>query len=225
MHIGVSGWSFPEWKGTFYSGVPRARWLQHYATVFDTVEINYTFRRTMSDTTAASWRSKVPERFRFAVKAHQRITHHHRLDTPEDDVPAFTAAVQRLGDRLGPVLFQLPPTFTVDTERLSRTLDVLPDGWQAAFEFRHPSWFADPIYELLEQAGAALVVADTDDLEPVVRITAPFTYVRLRRTAYSEADLRSWAARLGALSAEPWVYVKHEVDAPETALRLRDLVG
>lgn len=225
MHIGVSGWSFPEWKTTFYADVPRTRWLQHYATVFDTVEINYTFRRTMSDTTAASWRGKVPETFRFAVKAHQRITHHHRLDTPEADIPSFATAVQRLGDRLGPVLLQLPPTLTVDPERLSRTLEVLPADWSAAFEFRHPSWLTDPVFDLLENAGAALVIADTDDLEPVLRVTAPFTYVRLRKTSYGDADLRSWASRLGDLPADPWVYVKHEQDAPQTALRLRDLVS
>ncbi|MFZ0492302.1 MAG: DUF72 domain-containing protein [Acidimicrobiia bacterium] len=224
-HIGVSGWSFPEWKDTFYAGVAKSRWLEYYSTVLSTVEVNYTFRRTMAESTALKWREAVTAGFRFAVKAHQRITHLTRLADPEGTIPHFVDACTNLGDALGPILFQLPPSFKRDDERLERFLAGLPSDISPAFEFRHPSWSAEPVHRLLENAGAAWVIAETDDNEPARVVTAPFTYLRLRKTEYSPAALRTWAATIRSNGVESWVYFKHETTSTDYAQRLVSLLS
>lgn len=225
IHVGVSGWSFPEWKDTFYEGVPKSRWLEHYSNVLSTVEVNYTFRRTMAESTAEKWRSQVAPGFRFAVKAHQRITHMTRLSDPEGTVPHFLEGCTRLGDRLGPILFQLPPTFPRNDDRLERFLAGLPSNISPAFEFRHPTWYETPVYDLLEQAGAALVLAETDGHPVSDVITAPFTYLRLRKTEYSEPDLAAWAARVTGYGVDAWVYFKHETTSTDYAQRFNELLA
>ena len=224
-HIGVSGWSFPEWKDTFYAGVPRSHWLEHYSSVLSTVEVNYTFRRTMTESTAAKWRSTVAPGFHFAVKAHQRITHMTRLSEPDTTLPHFLDSCERLGETLGPILFQLPPTFSRNDERLEQFLSALPSDIPVAFEFRHSSWAVSPVHDLLERAGAALVIAETDEHPGTEVITAPFTYLRLRRTEYTSKSLKAWASKLTAYGVDPWVYFKHETTSTDYAQRLVDLLG
>ncbi len=226
IRIGVSGWSFEEWKETFYAGVPKRLWLQHYATSFPTVEVNYTFRRTMSATTAATWRELVGPDFRFAVKAHQRITHTKRLKDPTENLPHFLASLEPLGDQLGPVLFQLPPHLPRDDSRLEAFLAALPDSLTAVFEFRNESWSDPAVLDILRQAGAGWVISETDEVEAPDIITGPVVYLRLRKQEYSEADLAAWAERLvGLEAASVWAYVKHEEDSPRLAARLTELVG
>jgi len=224
-HVGVSGWSFPEWKDTFYAGIPKSRWLEHYSALLSTVEVNYTFRRTMAETTAVKWRETVTSGFQFAVKAHQRITHRTRLADPDGTLPHFVEACRNLGDTLGPVLFQLPPSFPRDDERLERFLDGLPSDISPAFEFRHPSWAVEPVHRLLEKAGAAWVIAETDENEPSQIVTAPFTYLRLRKTEYSQAAIRAWAAAIENSGVESWVYFKHETTSTDYAQRLAGLLA
>lgn len=224
-HIGVSGWSFPEWKDTFYEGVPKSRWLEHYSTILSTVEINYTFRRTMAESTAAKWRATVAPGFRFAVKAHQRITHQTRLADPEGTIPRFVGACRNLGETLGPVLFQLPPTFPRNDERLAGFLETLPSDISAAFEFRHPSWDTAAVHRLLEHSGAAWVIAETDEHDPTRVITAPFTYLRLRKAEYAAGAIQAWARDIAATGVDSWVYFKHETTSTDYAQRLAELLS
>ena len=221
LHIGTSGWSFPEWKSTFYAGVPQRRWLEHYASVFPTVEVNMTFRRAMTAGVAAKWREAVGDGFRFAVKAHQRLTHRTRLGDPGDTVPFFAGTARLLGRALGPILVQTPPNLPRDDGLLRDFLAVWPDDLDAAFEFRHASWFADEVYARLADAGAALVAAETAESAAVLVPTAPFVYVRLRADEYPDDALDVWAKRLAALeAARAWVYFKHEATSTDRALAL-----
>ena len=226
MRIGTSGWSFDEWKDTFYAGVPRSRWLDHYAGTFSTVEVNYTFRRTMSAMTANDWITKVGEDFRFAVKAHQRITHTDRLKNPAETLPHFLESLEPLRPRLGPVLFQLPPNLPLRLERLTATLSALPEWVAPVFEFRHPSWLDSSVVETLHAHGAGLVLAETDDEAVPDLDPGPIVYLRLRRTEYDDAGLAGWARWLGSRRADTlWVYLKHDDDAPRLASSLQRLVG
>jgi uncharacterized protein YecE (DUF72 family) len=211
---GTSGYSYKEWKGTFYpDDLPAAKMLPFYATQFGTVEINNTFYRMPEAKTVAKWAGEVPENFVFILKAPQRITHQKKLAGAEDDVRFFFEAASELGPKLGPVLFQLPPYSKKDAGRLREFLAVLPRH-PVAFEFRHDSWFDDEIYDLLHQRDAALCVADTDEIaDPgALRMsTASWGYLRLRRTQYAEGEIEKWAQRV---MEQPWssayVFFKHE---------------
>jgi uncharacterized protein YecE (DUF72 family) len=226
VRVGVSGWSFDEWKDTFYEGVRRKEWLSHYASVFPTVEVNYTFRRTMSETTAANWVAAVPDDFRFAVKAHQRITHTKRLKEPEEVLPHFVGSLGPLASKLGPVLFQLPPHLKRDDARLDAFLAALPDDLDAVFEFRHDSWFDEGVYDLLRAGGAGLVLSETDEADLPDVVTAPIVYLRLRKSDYSDAELGAWAERIATIEADQvWAYLKHEDRSPELASALIDHLG
>jgi uncharacterized protein YecE (DUF72 family) len=213
VHVGTSGFSYKEWKGNFYpEKIKPADMLPFYAARFDTVEINNTFYRMPSAATLAPWAGQVGDAFRFILKAPQRITHQKRLNAVDDDVAYFFAAAATLGDRLGPVLFQLPPYMKKDVERLDALLRLVPVGRRAAFEFRHESWFSDDVYESLRRGGGALCLADTDE-EPIeaLRSTARWGYLRLRRVAYDEAALARWAERVrGQGWQEAFVFFKHE---------------
>ena len=203
--------------------------LAYYAERFPTVEINNTFYRMPTPPVLEAWAAQVPAHFRFAVKAPRRITHDHRLANVADDVAHFLEVTSTLGARRGSLLFQLPPNFRRDDDRLSAFLGLLPAGVRVAFEFRHASWFDDVVYALLSSRNCALGVTETDDggTSPVVA-TADFGYARLRRTEYTDAELSDWLARLDAQNcAETYVYFKHEDDArgPEFASRLRALAG
>ena len=222
---GTSGWSFKEWKGSFYpKELPHDGMLGYYAARFPAVEINNTFYRMPKETVLLDWAAKVPASFRFAIKASQRITHYGRLKPDEvaDSVDYFTRMTNELGEKRGPTLFQLPPNLKKDLPRLAEFLELLPRGWRSAFEFRHSSWLDDDIYETLRARDAALCIADHDDfLTPALR-TATWGYARLHRLTYDDASLREWRARLEGLGFEElFVFFKHDETAgsgPSAAL-------
>lgn len=214
LRVGTSGFSYKEWKGTFYpEDLPQSKMLAYYSERFPTVEINNTFYRMPNPETLAGWRAQVPEGFRFVLKAPQRITHQKKLADAEEEVARLFEVSEALAERLGPVLFQLPPYFRADPERLRAFLTTIPTGRQAAFEFRHPSWGEEQAGVPLREAGAALCIAATDEA-PVYEFppaTADWGYLRLRRVEYSESDLRAWAGRIAAQPwKEAWLFFKHE---------------
>jgi uncharacterized protein YecE (DUF72 family) len=226
---GTSGFSYKEWKGGFYpADLADKKMLSYYATRLGTVEINNTFYRMPKEELVLGWAAQVPTSFRFVLKAPQRITHRERLEGSEASLAEFLRVARILGERLGALLFQLPPFFKKDVERLAAFLSLLPEGLRCAFEFRHPSWFADDTYEALRVRKAALVGGDADDAEksPPLVATADFGYLRLRAPEYSDAALGEWAARI---AAQPWthahVFLKHELRGPEFAEKLAELAA
>ncbi len=213
--VGTSGYSYKEWKGTFYpDDLPAAKMLRYYAERFDTVEINNTFYRMPEAKMLEKWAGEVPDRFTFILKAPQRITHQKKLAGAEDDVRYFFDTASVLGPKLGPVLFQLPPYARKDAAKLGAFIGALPPDGKVAFEFRHESWFDDETYSLLRDRDAALCVSDTDEVADPDRLfipTASWGYLRLRRTEYLGDALGAWASRV---NAQPWsdayVFFKHE---------------
>ena len=231
LFIGTSGYSYEGWKGPFYpEDTPARKMLSFYSSRLSTVEINNTFYRLPRREVLENWGAQVPDSFRFAIKASRRITHQRRLNEgSESPLRYLLENVEALGDKLGTLLFQLPPNMKLNLERLESFLAYLPDGLHAAFEFRNESWFDDTVYEALRRHNAALVLADTDDEErnpPFVR-TADWGYLRLRRTSYDDGMLQRWAERLSEPGwKEAFVYFKHE-DAgagPAMAARLEEMI-
>jgi uncharacterized protein YecE (DUF72 family) len=229
--LGTSGFAYDEWRhGVFYpQGLPASGMLAYYATVFRSVEINYTFRRFPAETTMAGWRAQTPPDFRFTLKANQRITHSKRLREAGPELAAFLERAAALGDRLGPILFQCPPNLVYDQGLIEAFADALPPGLAAAMEFRHDSW--RQAWPLLAERGIARCVADTDDAAalPEQLTWQPFGYLRLRRAAYDDAQLAVWAERIGsalAAGGDVYCYFKHEDSAagPRMAQRLERLL-
>jgi uncharacterized protein YecE (DUF72 family) len=214
VRVGTSGYNYTEWRGSFYPPkFPTAKMLPFYAERFGTVEINYTFYRMPSEQSIAAWGQETPAEFCFALKAPKRVTHDARLRNVDESVAFFLRTARGLGGKLGPILFQLPPNFRKDVDRLNGLLGLLPADLRYAFEFRHPSWFDDEVYARLRAANAALCIADTGDGEPAVEATADFGYLRLRDEGYTPADLARWHATLSRLQAgwhDTFVYFKHE---------------
>ena len=212
--IGTSGFQYPEWKGHFYpEKLPAAKMLPFYAERFQTTEINYTFRRTPSGKTIENWCQLTPPRFTFSLKAPQRVTHFAKLQNCSDSLNFFFGAIQGLEDKLGPILFQLPPFFRKDAGILAAFLEQLPDGVRAAFEFRHRSWFDDEIFASLRKHNAALCIAESADLSTPIEATANFGYLRLRREDYGPEDIARWSERLRSHASkwsDAFVYFKHE---------------
>lgn len=212
VRAGTSGFSYKEWKGSFYpEDLPAARMLAYYSERLPAVEINNTFYRMPKPALLEGWSAEVPPEFRFVLKASQRITHFKRLKEAGDDVAYFFGVAATLGERLGPALFQLPPTLKKDLPRLEAFLGTLPPGAKAAFEFRHASWFEDDVFAALRSRGAALCLAEDEELATPVVATADWGYLRLRRQDYGDADVAAWAARV---REQPWteayVFFKHE---------------
>ncbi|MBV9879637.1 MAG: DUF72 domain-containing protein [Gemmatirosa sp.] len=210
---GTSGYSFKEWKGSFYpSDLPDDGMLGYYAGRFPTVEINNSFYRLPKTQVLLDWAAQVPAPFTFSIKASQRITHHARLK-PEcaDAVEYLLRTTASLADRLGPILFQLPPNLKQDVDRLRAFLALLPAGRRYAIEFRHESWFDDVVFDALREADIPLVVIDQPDFASPVVTTASWGYVRLHRFDYDDAALGTWAR---TIAAQPWseayVYFKHD---------------
>jgi uncharacterized protein YecE (DUF72 family) len=213
FHVGTSGFSYPAWRGAFYpEKLPARDMLAFYAGVFGAVEINNTFYRMPAPAVLAGWAAQTPPAFRFALKAPQQITHRLRLKDAVEPARELVRRSDALGARRGPLLFQLPPNLKQDLPRLEAFLAGLPSGIEPAFEFRHASWLHDGTWNLLRAHGAALCVAQTDDLETPVVATARFGYVRLRREDYAPDELAAWAARLRAVEGWEVVYVflKHD---------------
>ncbi len=213
LWTGTSGFSYKEWKGSFYPDeLPANRMLEYYSRRLSSVEINNTFYRLPRAEMLEKWAAQVPEDFAFVLKASRRITHMARLKDAGDPLEYLTrTALDALGERLGPILFQLPPYLRVDVARLRDFLAIVPEDVRAAFEFRHESWFVDDVYQALADHGAALVTADTGEGEAPVVETASFGYARLRRPGYGEADLAEWAATLRRPAwRDVFVFFKHE---------------
>ena len=226
--IGTSGYSYKPWKGSFYpEDLPEAEMLRFYATRFTTVEINNTFYRMPTRSVVERWAEETPEGFSFVLKAPQRITHQGRLKGT-DALDYFFETASAMGGKLGPVLFQLPPNFKKDLDRLRSFLAALPGGRRTAFEFRHESWFDDETYSCLRSAGAALCIADAEDLTVPFVSTAPWGYLRLRRKNYNSAALARWAEKIRAAGwRDAVVYFKHEDKgrAPRLAEKLKAAFG
>ena len=228
LHVGTSGYSYKEWKGNFYpEDLPAKEMLSYYAQRLPAVEINNTFYRLPQASMIENWRDQVPPNFRFSIKATQRITHIKRLKNVADETKYLIETASLMGERLGVVLFQLPPNTKKDTERLRDFLSLLPDDRRSAFEFRHESWLDDETCELLRAKDCALVVSDTDE-KPLHEITstAAWGYLRLRRTSYEEEDLIGWIKRV---SDQKWqdafIFFKHEDEGvgPKLAARFLEL--
>jgi uncharacterized protein YecE (DUF72 family) len=230
LHVGTSGYSYKEWKGSFYpEKLPAKEMLAYYSSRLPTVEINNTFYRLPQKSMLESWKEQVPRTFKFSVKASQRITHFKRLKDVQEETNYFLDTVTVLEDQLGVILFQLPPNMKKDLERLQDFLSGLPPQTRAAFEFRHPTWFDDDVLSILSEKNLPLVVSDTDDL-PVSRIdrTADWGYLRLRRVNYSEGNLVEWIGRIREQDwKESFVFFKHEDEGtgPKLAAEFIRLAG
>jgi uncharacterized protein YecE (DUF72 family) len=227
MLAGTSGYSYKEWLGSFYpEKLPAGEMLRYYAGRFATVEINNTFYRMPAEAMLARWAEEVPGSFAFTLKAPRRITHEKRLREAGPEVAEFLRRAAALGDKLGVVLFQLPPFLKKDLPRLQDFLGALPSGQRVAMEFRNASWQDDEVYEALRARGAMLCVTDTDEGDTPFVATSDFGYIRLRRTHYDEADLRAWVERIAQQRlARTYVYFMHEDEALGTkfAQNINDL--
>lgn len=227
LYAGTSGFAYPGWKPDFYPRNLAAKdFLKHYAARLNAVEINYTFRQLPKAATLENWAASTPETFRFALKAHQRITHFHRL-APSEFNDLFFRAIDplRSARRLGPVLFQLPPNFHADVGRLAAFLETLPADVRCAFEFRHASWLAPEVFALLEANRAALCLAESDRFQVPHVITAGFVYVRLRKDTYAPEERAAIAARVRDLLAggrDVYCFFKHE-ETPAGAFYAEEL--
>lgn len=212
--VGTSGYNFPEWKGTFYPAkLPASQMLGYYAQRLSTVEVNYTFYRMPNAKTVAGWDEATPTGFTFVLKAPQRITHFARLQNVDDPLRYFVDTARKLGPKLGPILFQLPPNFKKDLARLKDLLTQFPADLRCAWEFRHESWFADDTYDALRTGNAALCVADTEAGHTPLVATADFGYLRLRDEGYQQQELGEWAKTVRGLEQtwqDAFIFFKHE---------------
>ena len=230
LYVGTSGWAYTIWKPDFYpKNVASRNFLRYYATQLNTVEVNYTFRRSLTEKAATGWMADVGPDFRFALKANQYITHIKRLQNVEEPVQRFLSTLQPLAKQLGPVLFQLPPNLKADVALLRDFLALLPRNFKAAFEFRHVSWFAEEIYQVLRDHNATLCIAETEKLStPEIR-TASYIYFRFREPSYSPEEVKQLAERIARCVAdglETYAFFKHEEDprSPLNAVALLNMV-
>jgi uncharacterized protein YecE (DUF72 family) len=227
---GTSGYSYKEWKGSFYpEKLPDREMLKFYAGQFSTVEINHSFYRMPTENLLAQWAKSVPEGFRFALKANQQITHIKRLRNCEETLKRFleVASILNDGDHLGPILVQLPPTFKFDAPLLEDFLALRPPAFLFAFEVRHASWYTEETYALLRRHETALCLAETEKETPLEVLTAGFTYVRLRREDYTRKELTAWRNRFQewmSNGVDVYAYCKHE-DAGKAPRFARQLLG
>jgi uncharacterized protein YecE (DUF72 family) len=229
--VGTSGYNYPEWKGSFYpADLPAAKMLPYYAARFPTVEINYTFYRMPNEKLVAGWAAQTPLPYKLTLKAARRITHDNRLRNCGDLVRAFCGVAGTLGEKLGALLFQLPPNLKKDLALFDAFLDELPPKVRGAFEFRHESWLGDDVFERLAQRNLALCVADSEKMSTPVKVTADYAYFRLRDEGYQPDDIDRWAdtiARETASCGDVFVYFKHEEEGkgPEFARLLMRHLG
>jgi uncharacterized protein YecE (DUF72 family) len=226
--IGTSGYNYPEWKGSFYPvDLAAAKMLPYYAARFPTVEINYTFYRMPNEKLVGGWAARTPSPYKLTLKAPRRITHDSRLKNCAPLVSTFCQVAGTLGDKLGALLFQLPPSLKKDTALFDAFLAELPPKVCAAFEFRHPSWFDEEIFARLSARNLALCVSDSEKLSAPVRVTADYAYFRLRDEGYTADDIGRWGdtiARETAACRDVFVYFKHEDEGkgPEFARLLME---
>jgi uncharacterized protein YecE (DUF72 family) len=224
VHIGCSGWNYNDWRERFYPrGTPASRWLEHYSRVFDTVEVNSTFYRLASETAVEKWVRQTPKGFLFALKASRYMTHVRRLRGLEQGVPRFYEPLTPLIEtrKLGPVLWQLPENFRRDDALLAEALQQLPEG-RHCFEFRHPSWFADEVFDLLRKRRVALVIGDHPERPfQAYELTAGWTFIRFhfgrrgRKGNYAQSELETWKRRIAAWRSrvEVFAYFNNDWEA------------
>jgi uncharacterized protein YecE (DUF72 family) len=223
LYAGTSGWAYPSWKPDFYPAkLAQAKFLQYYATQLNAVEVNFTFRQLLKDATAQKWIEATPAGFRLSIKAHQVITHIKRLKNAEDFVPRFLGTIEPIAraERLGPLLFQLPPNMKADAKLLGEFLATLPRAVPSAFEFRHASWFTDEIFDLLKSSNRALCVAETEERITPDVVTADFCYYRYRKPSYTADERGAMVDRIRehlAQGRNVFAYFKHE-ETPEGAI-------
>jgi len=223
LFIGTSGWAYPSWKPGFYpEKLAQTKFLTYYASQLNIVEVNLTFRQLLKETTAQKWITQTPDNFRFGIKAHQVITHIKRLKNCEEFVARFISTIEPLAraGKLGPVLFQLPPNMKADPKLLQEFLAAIPKGIQAAFEFRHASWFADDIFSCLKEHNRALCVAETEERVTPDVVTADFCYYRYRKPEYTPEERQAMLRRMRehlANGRDTYAYFKHE-ETPQGAL-------
>jgi uncharacterized protein YecE (DUF72 family) len=229
LFVGTSGWAYPSWKPDFYPAkLAQAKFLGHYSSQLNTVEVNFTFRQLVKETTIQKWIQGTPEHFRFGIKAHQVITHIKRLKGTEDFVPRFLQTIAPLASagKLGPVLFQLPPNLKADVALLEDFLSIIPRGVPSAFEFRHESWFGDSTWEVLRKRGVALCVAETEERTTPDVVTGAFAYYRFRKPTYSADERRDMVRRIEqhrAAGRDVFAYFKHE-ETPAGAILAVELL-
>jgi uncharacterized protein YecE (DUF72 family) len=236
IHIGTSGWYYKHWKGPFYpKGLPMKRFLVHYARHLHTVEINNSFYQLPKEKTLLLWHNNVPSEFIFAVKASRYITHMKKLRDPEESVSNFLERIGNLGDKLGPILFQLPPNWSLNVRRLQAFLKTLPTGFKYAFEFRDPSWFHPEVYDALGEHGASFCIYDFDHRLSPKEVTGEFIYIRLHgpgrpyQGQYETTVLEEWASDFSVWAREgKEIYCYFDNDeaghAAHDALRLKAIV-
>jgi uncharacterized protein YecE (DUF72 family) len=213
LYVGTSGYSYKEWKGSFYpKDLPADQMLRYYAERYGTVEINNTFYRMPKTSVVEAWAAEVPDGFKFVIKASRRITHILRLRNAAEPVSFLIKAADAMKDRLGALLFQLPPNLKKDVPRLTDFLRLLPSSQRAAMEFRHQSWFDDEVFAALREHNAALCIAEAEDeLDIPFVSTANWGYLRLRLPEYTDADLKSWIQRVQSQNwSDAFVFFKHE---------------
>lgn len=237
MRIGTSGWHYGHWRGPFYPpGLPVSRWLDYYAQHFDSVEVNNSFYHLLAPATVSEWYRDVPDHFLFAVKGSRYITHNKKLSDPKESLARFFAPVRRFRDKLGPIVFQLPPRWGCNAERLRLFLRALPKTRRFAFEFRDASWHNDEVYELLARANAAFCIFEIAGFCSPLVASADFVYVRLHGPGakyegdYPRRTLNQWAARIRAWTQERKdVHLYFDNDqagyAAKNALTIRDLIA
>jgi len=226
LYVGTSGYSYKEWKGTFYpEEMPEKEMLRFYAQRFQTVEINNTFYRMPKPSVLEAWAAEVPDNFKFVLKASQRITHMQRLKNTDDSLAYLLKVASTLKEKLGPLLFQLPPYLKKDVARLRDFLQSLSAERCSAFEFRHQSWFHEEVFELLRQHRTVLCIAEAEnDLEIPFVSTADWGYLRLRRPDYGDTELKAWAKRVEAQKwRDAFIFFKHEEEGKGPAMAKRFL--
>lgn len=235
IRVGTSGWNYGHWVGPFYpEGLAKARWLEHYSSTFETVEVNATFYRSMRPSTFEKWRMATPDGFVWAVKANRYITHIKRLEEVSDSLVAFLESLEPLGEKLGPVLFQLPPSLVFDQVRVQSFLSLLPEGMRCVIEARNTSWTGAVALDCLKENDIAWCISDTAGRYPYLEaLTADFAYIRLHgsrklySSCYTDEELQAWAERIRAWGVDSYVYFDNDFmgHAPQNALRLRELLS
>jgi uncharacterized protein YecE (DUF72 family) len=235
LRVGCSGWQYKHWRGNFYpADVPTSRWLEHYATVFDTVELNNSFYRLPEAHSFEAWRQRVPPDFVYAVKASRYLTHLKKLKDPQPPIDLLFSRLAHLGSALGPVLYQLPPRFPINLDRLTTFLQALPQGFIHVIEFRDPSWYVEEVFNVLKQYDVSLCLHDMEGSRTGFRAAGPAVYIRFhgpqkyhgRYSDHRLAEAADWcAARLGE-DVPVYAYFNNDTggQAPRDALRFRDLV-
>ena len=224
--IGTSGFSYPEWKGSFYpEKLPSKKYLSYYAEHFPTTEINNTFYRIPTSANTAEWYKAVGADFSFTLKLSQRITHQKKLQNCEEEMSRFLDAAKELREKMGPILVQLPPFFKQNLQVLQEFLEAHSANSRLAFEFRHDSWFEESTYQMLQEHGCSLAVVESEERKAEHRVTGNFVYMRLRKEDYSKEELFSWSKWMGEESVDVYCYLKHDVKAPAFARQLMDLLA